>query len=549
MATAAIWYESDGYRLEGRPLMGRRVAGQEFLKAFARFARTDRFTAVVRNRQNQGEFVATMRELRPEIPASAVTPDAMGKIADVGCLYYPGPLPNELSWMRRYFAPRTWSLCGVTHTVSSLRGMKIVADWPLAGFEPWDAMVCTSSAVKDAVERILGARIAQFREQLGATRVSLPRLPIIPLGVDCDRQAEIMRGRDAARASLGIAEDEFVVLFVGRLAFNAKAHPFPMYLALQRLAAHHKVVLVECGWTDNDVVGRVFKEARTKICPSVRSIVLDGTSATELARGWACADCFCSLSDNIQESFGLTPIEAMASGLPCIVTDWDGYRDTVRDGLDGFRVATLAPPPRSAADLIFEHVFDMRPYGGFIGHVAAMTAVDCEATTAAFERVAGNPELRRELGANGARRAREAFDWSVVIRAYETLWEELAEIRTAALKQHPVQAKPVRWAEHLDPFDLFASYPTAALQPKMRIRLLPDAETDAFEERLSLAMAMNEVMRGDPIPALKQLRDRLRTGPCEVEAFLGHYRPNDRTRALRGLMLMAKFGLVAIDKP
>jgi alpha-maltose-1-phosphate synthase len=91
MATAAIWYESDGYRLEGRPLMGRRVAGQEFLKAFARFARTDRFTAVVRNRQNQAEFVATMRELRPKIPAIAVTPDAMGEIADVGCLYYRDP--------------------------------------------------------------------------------------------------------------------------------------------------------------------------------------------------------------------------------------------------------------------------------------------------------------------------------------------------------------------------------------------------------------------------------------------------------------------------
>ena len=82
MATAAIWYESDGYRLEGRPLMGRRVAGQEFLKAFARFARTDRFTAVVRDEQNRGEFVATMRELRPEIPARAITPDAMGEIAE-----------------------------------------------------------------------------------------------------------------------------------------------------------------------------------------------------------------------------------------------------------------------------------------------------------------------------------------------------------------------------------------------------------------------------------------------------------------------------------
>jgi len=549
MATAAIWYESDGYRLEGRPLMGRRVAGQEFLKAFGRFARTDRFTAVVRNPQDRQEFVATMRELRPEIPTTVISPDAMGELADVGCLYFPGPLLNDLAWTRRFFAPRTWSLCGVTHTVSSLRGMKIVADWPLAGFEPWDAMVCTSKAVKDAVERILGARVAQFREQLGATRVSLPHLPIIPLGVDCDRQAEIMQGRDAARVSLGIAEDTFVVLFVGRLAFNAKAHPFPMYLALQRLAAHHKVVLVECGWTDNDAVARAYNEARTKVCPSVRSIVLDGTSATELARGWACADCFCSLSDNIQESFGLTPIEAMASGLPCIVTDWDGYRDTVREGMDGFRVATLAPPPGFAADLIFDHVFDMRPYGGFIGHAAAMTAVDCEAASAAFERLAASPELRRQLGANGAQRAREAFDWSAVIRAYETLWGELAEIRTAALKQNPLQAKPVRWAEHLDPFDLFASYPTATLQSKMRIRLLPDAETDAFEERLSLLMAMNDVMRGDPLPALKQLRDRLRTGSCDVETFLGHYRPADRTRALRGLMLMAKFGLVAIDKP
>jgi glycosyltransferase involved in cell wall biosynthesis len=549
MATAAIWYESDGYRLEGRPLMGRRVAGQEFLKAFARFARTDRFTAVVRDQQNRGEFVATMRELRPEIPATVISPDAMGEIADVGCLYFPGPLQNDLSWMRRHFAPRTWSLCGVTHTVSSLRGMKIIADWPLAGFEPWDAMVCTSKAVKEAIERILGARVAQLREQLGATRVPLPRMPIIPLGVDCDRQAELMQGRDAARASLGIADGEFVVLFVGRLAFNAKAHPLPMYLALQRLSAHHKVVLVECGWTDNDAVASAFKEARAKICPSVRSIVLDGTSATELARGWACADCFCSLSDNIQESFGLTPIEAMASGLPCIVTDWNGYRDTVRDGLDGFRVATLAPPPGTAPDLIFDHVFGMWPYGGFIGHAAAMTAVDCEATSAAFERLAASPELRRQLGANGAQRAREAFDWSVVIRAYETLWGELAEIRTAALKLHPPQANPVRWAEHLDPFDLFAGYPTATLQSKMRIRLLPDAETDAFEERLSLSMAMNDVMRGDPLPALKQLRDRLRTGPCEVETFLGHYRPADRTRALRGLMLMAKFGLVAIDKP
>ena len=34
------------------------------------------------------------------------------------------------------------------------------------------------------------------------------------------------------------------------------------------------------------------------------------------------------------------PVEAMASGLPVIVSDWDGYKETVRDGVDGFRIPT-----------------------------------------------------------------------------------------------------------------------------------------------------------------------------------------------------------------
>jgi glycosyltransferase involved in cell wall biosynthesis len=426
MGSAAIWYESDGYRPDGRPLMGRRVAGQGFLTAYARYARTERFTAVVRTREEQDEFVATIRGLRPEIPVTVLAPAGMRDLSDVGCLYFPGPLSPELSWLRRFFAPQTWSLCGVTHTVSSVRAMKTIADWPIAALEPWDAVICTSSAVKGAVERILEARLTQLREQLGATRVSLPRLPIIPLGVDCDHQAEIMQGRGAARSSLGIAEGDFVVLFVGRLAFNAKANPFPMYLALERLAARHKVVLVECGWTDNDPIAEAFAATRAKICHSVRSLVLDGRISGESARAWASADCFCSLSDNIQESFGLTPIEAMAAGLPCVVTDWNGYRDTVRDGIDGFRVATFAPPSGFATDFIFDHVLQLRPYGAFIGSAAAITVVDCEATAVAFERLAGDPALRQQLGANGAQRARDTFDWSIVIRAYEALWDELA---------------------------------------------------------------------------------------------------------------------------
>jgi glycosyltransferase involved in cell wall biosynthesis len=473
----------------------------------------------------------------------------MGDIADVGCVYYPGPIPVELPWLRRYFAPRTWSLCGVTHTISSLKAMSVIAAWPTAPLEPWDAIVCTSRAVKAAVERILEARTRQLREQLAATRFPTPQLPIIPLGVDCDRQAAIMRERQPARAALGISEEEFVVLFVGRLAFNAKANPFPMYLALQRVSEGCKVVLVECGWSSNEAITSAFVEARANICPSVRSIVLDGRKPDELARAWACADCFCSLSDNVQETFGLTPIEAMAAGLPCVVTDWNGYRDTVRDGIDGFSIPTATPPAGFASDLVFSHALELQSYGAFIGQAAAMTVIDCEATAGALQRLASQPELRQQLGANGAQRARASFDWSIVVRAYEALWEELAEVRTAAIQGQPLTRRPVHWPDHLDPFDLFAGYPTAVVNGKTRVQLTPAAESDAFEARLSLKIAALDIMRMPPLPVLRQLRDRLRTGPQDLETFLRPFGAGDRTRALRGLMLMAKFGLVAIEQP
>lgn len=50
------------------------------------------------------------------------------------------------------------------------------------------------------------------------------------------------------------------------------------------------------------------------------------------------ADCFTSPIDNIQETFGITPLEAMSCGIPQIVSDWNGYRETVVDNVTGFRI-------------------------------------------------------------------------------------------------------------------------------------------------------------------------------------------------------------------
>ncbi len=62
---------------------------------------------------------------------------------------------------------------------------------------------------------------------------------------------------------------------------------------------------------------------------------------------YGAADVFLSLSDNIQETFGLTVVEALAAGLPVVASDWDGYKALVRDGISGYLVPTRTLPDDS----------------------------------------------------------------------------------------------------------------------------------------------------------------------------------------------------------
>jgi glycosyltransferase involved in cell wall biosynthesis len=59
----------------------------------------------------------------------------------------------------------------------------------------------------------------------------------------------------------------------------------------------------------------------------------------------------CSLSDNTQETLGIALIEAMAAGLPIVVSDWDRYKDTGRDGVNGFHIPALTTGPGLGTDL------------------------------------------------------------------------------------------------------------------------------------------------------------------------------------------------------
>ena len=141
----------------------------------------------------------------------------------------------------------------------------------------------------------------------------------------------------------------------------------------------------------------------------------------------------------------------MAAGLPVVVSDWDGYRYTVTDGVEGFRIPTLALSHASREkSLRCVMTMVLLSYQDYVGAVAQHVAVDTDAAALAIGRLAQDPELRQRMGDAGRQTVRQRFDWPVVARLHHQLYSELAEKRCAGEgssgleAQHPLRADPFR---------------------------------------------------------------------------------------------------------
>jgi starch synthase len=482
--TVCIFYHPEAYTTTGPKLMGRNAAGESFLRGFLSHSTTSEFWAQVTRPEHAQHFAKAVLSAGREEPVKAVDKNSLVSLAKAGVVYHPGPGIGEHAYHRSTFGHGGWSLCGITHTTSSAGAMDALADLITSPVQPWDAVICTSTAVKDNVTRLLQAQVDYLKDRLGITKMVLPQLPVIPLGIHTQDFEFSANQKATARAALGVSPDTLAVLFMGRLSFHAKAHPLAMYQALEvaAKASGKSVVLVECGWHANDFIEKAYANAAHLVCPSVRVVTLDGRKAEDRQTAWAGADLFCSLSDNIQETFGIVPIEAMAAGLPVVVADWDGYKDTVRDGVDGFRIPTLMPQGGMGIDLAHRHALEIDTYDMYCGHACSLVAVDVQAAAAAFEKLFNNPELRRQMGEAGKKRAQQVFDWKNIIGQYEALWATQTELRIAGTKDLKVLDHP--WPARMDPFHAFASYPTQSLTPQTLLTLV-DVNLSMAIERTS----------------------------------------------------------------
>lgn len=462
--------ETSQTKASGQVVFGMDVAVAAFLRAYFRYSRQEHFFFLPGSDASIDALKSLAREEKMDFSRCAwLSPTAPREtLSDVEVLFRPDPNLPDAIWRRLQLAGRGYALSSVAHTLSGERVAQVLGDYLLAPTRAGDALICPSKAVKQAVEQLWEIQAAYYQHRFQSPALSCPvSLPVIPLGIDNEKFASLASPEQRAmlRAALGIDEAEVVILYVGRFSYATKAHPLPLFQAAEMaaIASKKKVRLLLYGFFMPQLMEAEFHSLAAAICQQVQVDFILNTDPRFPHGVWAAGDIFASLVDNIQESFGLTPLEAMACGLPVVVSDWDGYRDSVRHGVEGFLVPTLSVPPGSNV-AIAEHYYNHRNYGQYLLYHNQSVAVDATYAATALQVLIEDKEKRLAMGQRGKQRA-AGYDWRHSIAAYEALWAEQAARRPASLNG----LTPPHWAAahpaYPDPAAMFASFPTRTLTP------------------------------------------------------------------------------------
>jgi glycosyltransferase involved in cell wall biosynthesis len=456
----------------------------------------------------------------------------------------------NLAWQRRQLGlDQSYSIAGVVHTIAPPALRRVIAEATLAPLYPWDAIICTSPAVRDNLAEMFDAWEGHLSTRFGVSDRVLPRpqLPLLPLGVDADTISEqVFRAgrRDLVRERLGV-RDRALVLWLGRLSFFEKAFPQPMFIALERAAqiSSRKLHFAMVGWfPGGEGDQRRYVEAAKVHAPSVDITFHDGSDRQSVYDFLAASDIFLSLVDNVQETFGIAPVEAMAAGLPVVASDWDGYRYTIIDGEQGFLVPTLGGYPGTGLRLLERHLFGIDSYQSYVGQLAQHTAVDIDLAACSIADLANDAGLRAHMGEAGRKRVQECFAWPKVVAEFDSLFKKLEQLRSEseALSSESTREDPSR----SEPYSCFGKFATSVLTDQtLLVRNAQSAKPGAAElDRYASAWRLDAEQ-------VERLLQAVSQSPCTFGELVAGKNDVERRLVAATVVWLAKLGAIKWSSP
>ncbi|HEY3381276.1 MAG TPA: glycosyltransferase family 4 protein [Vicinamibacterales bacterium] len=413
--------------------IGRLVANHDFAQAILRYGDFDEFVFSNPTPSNLNVFADVVRtwglsERRLSQVRFVPLPNLAGVLeADAFHVFHLGGwgwfMPG-LHFLRARHASNPWPITAVTHSLNGRDVIDNAVRVSHAQFAPYDAIFCTSRDGREALRRLLegGAAIAGH--------AFAGHLEHLPLGID-DDLFETSGDRARGRARLKIDPDAVVLLVLGRITPFQKMDLGPVLRTLAHdilPRAGRTVCLLLAGSATADDLRLVKADVdRYDLASHVR--VHPNFPVDQKADVLATADVLVSPVDNAQETFGLSLIEGMAAGLPVVASRFDGYKDLIDDGVDGFLIDTYW----SALDPV-EELFDLLDRDAAQLFQSQSVAIDLPQLADRVLRLVQDPSLRASMGAAGRAKAAREYKWSRVVARYEACWNVLADqARTTGL--------------------------------------------------------------------------------------------------------------------
>lgn len=391
------------------------------------------------------EFKNSQRQVRVVHPSEISALPDLDEAVLVTSTERLGPLLR----LRQMFEPQRLPVAGFLSAAYPKWFGPFLMEMLLAGVTSYDALACPSQASKAVLESLM----MLLQSHLSPLEKYPVQTPLIPEAVDCDE----FKGRsDDCRKTFGFEEGEVVILFFGRFEMAGKGDLGPLLITFfrLRLESRRRIRLVLAGADRNKLSGQLAQFATELGCGEGVAVYPDPTNDDKL-RLFSAADIFVSPADGVPESFGLAPIEAMASGLPCVISDWDGYRETVTHGETGFLVPTSWSDLGSCVDAFESCEITSE------STLAATTVLDLAALEHYLGLLIDSADLRRKMGANARKQAVANFSWPVVVRQYDALFDLQ---RSQARESGFLSATRAEVRQLSSTQSLFTHYPTELIQ-------------------------------------------------------------------------------------
>ncbi|MBN1850758.1 MAG: glycosyltransferase family 4 protein [Deltaproteobacteria bacterium] len=415
-----------GYR------MGRPVANEGFLKALLTYGSYDEYEFFCPDSFHMDYFLKrisriiddpqNIKRVKPslQIALSESIRTEKYQIFHMGDFTYFMPY---LIGMRNRLAENPFPITGITHSLDALymnlRYLELVYACPAS----FDGIICTSQAAKQSVEKGLNRLFKRVNEVTRKT-LDLPvRFKKIPLGIDDDLFNQTDKAD--ARRYFHIPDHAVVALSVGRLSLRQKCDWSPVFELLSRMYKNENIenlLLLFAGGADESDVS-LLEALISRYCLEEKVLLLPNFSADIKTRLYKAADFYISVVDNFQETFGLNIIEAMASGLPVIASDFSGYRESVVNNKNGFLISTrwLSELP----EFLNENLAVLDPSLTKL-YLSQTVALDLDQLHRAIKTLYQEDMLRKSMGFQSIIMAKQ-YRWENIIHSYEDFWASLAE--------------------------------------------------------------------------------------------------------------------------